>query len=433
VRELNLNFELALSKVERNRRRIALHRKSGWKPSAETETLHGLSEELLHDARKAGRDEAKKGDLSQRSLTQALRAGEKIELEKAAFDIARRGFRPDFLIGCDARGMYEMKPEIFFERFSKLFNFATITFVPISDSAFENFEPEPGAYQYAMRDHLLKKLEDHRIRAEGRLLFWFHECCTPAWQKNMSYAQLLKHVERTTTEVLKHYGDRMYAWEIVNELHDWANELRLTPDQTIELTRLACDVAKAVAPKVERMINNCCPFAEYVQLKKWCSQDALYAQRTPVKFIQALADAGVDFTIIGQQMYFPFRDLQDTVLLLERYEKFGRKVQVSEIGASSGPTDETVKLAKLGIPKEPFVWHRPWDEELQADWLEGIFTLAYSKPWIEGANWFDFADPYHFIENGGLLRSVEGETKAAFDRLLALRERWSTLPHPKGM
>lgn len=59
----------------------------------------------------------------------------------------------------------------------------------------------------------------------------------------------------------------MYAWEVVNEAHDWANELQLTPDQIVEVTKLACDVAKDTAPNVHRLINNCCPFAEYVQLK----------------------------------------------------------------------------------------------------------------------------------------------------------------------
>jgi len=175
------------------------------------------------------------------------------------------------------------------------------------------------------------------------------------------------------------------------------------------------------------MVNNCCPFAEYVQLKKWSGQDALYRQRTPVQFTKDLVDAGVDFTIIGQQLYFPFRDIQDTLLLVERYEKLGKRIQISEMGASSGPTDTSVALRKVGMPGEPYPWHRPWDEELQADWMEAMYTLAYSRPSIEGAHWFDFIDPYYFIDNGGLLRSPEGETKAAYDRFRRLREGWSAM------
>jgi GH35 family endo-1,4-beta-xylanase len=233
-----------------------------------------------------------------------------------------------------------------------------------------------------------------------------------------------KYVERHTREVVGHYGDRMYAWEIVNEFHDWANESQLTPDQAVEITKLACDVAADTAPNVHRLINNCCPFAEYVQLRKWKDLDAIYPQRTPWEFMRDLVDAGVDFTITGQQMYFPYRDLQDTILLVERHEAFGRPIQLTEVGASSGPSRQSVLDGSLGFPEEPHIWHRPWDEELQADWLEGLYTLAYANPRIEAVNWYDLVDGEAFIRGGGLLRSKRGEKKAAFERLLRLKKEW---------
>ncbi len=148
--------------------------------------------------------------------------------------------------------------------------------------------------------------------------------------------------------------------------------------------------------------------------------------------LRVVVDAGVDFTLIGQQMYFPYRDLQDTILLLERYEQFGKPLQVSEIGAPGGVTDYSIRMGKSKFPTEPHIWRRPWDEELQADWLEAVFTLAYSKPFIEAANWFDFLDPHAYIENGGLLRSPQGETKASYDRFQRLVDRWKALPDRKS-
>ena len=224
----------------------------------------------------------------------------------------------------------------------------------------------------------------------------------------------------------------MYAWEVVNEFHDWANEIEVTPEQAVEITKLACDVAKSTNPKVHRLINNCCPYAEYVQLKKWGELDAKYRQRTPHQFMQDLIDANVDFTITGQQMYFPYRDLQDTILLIERLERFGRPVQLTEVGASSVPSKDSVMSDRLGFPTEPYIWHRYWDEELQADWLEGLYTLAYSKPWIEAVNWYDFVDPHSFIKNGGLLRSPQGEKKAAYERLAKLQMKWKALQKGKS-
>jgi hypothetical protein len=79
------------------------------------------------------------------------------------------------------------------------------------------------------------------------------------------------------------------------------------------------------------------------------------------------------------------------------------------------------------LPKEPYIWHRPWDEELQGDWIDGIYQISYSKPFIHGAHWFDFLDPFCYIENGGILRTPQGEKKAGYDRLLRLRNQWKNL------
>lgn len=425
--KLNLNYELAKSRVIRNQNRFKQFLREGWKPSREVVGFLDLSEEFFADAKKIQADETKRAMPAQKSLFYAMWGSEMMELDKANYEIAKRRDRPNFFIGCDARAFYQMYQDKFLELFPELFNYATITYVVKGDGIINDFEPQEGNLQWDIRDVLFKKLRLKGITIEGRPLFWFHTWVTPDWIKKKSYDELRKYIERHTRDVVSHYPEGMYAWEIMNEFHDWANEVQVTPEQTIELTRLACEVAKDANPKVHRLINNCCPFAEYVQLGQWSGQDAKYPQRTPWEFTKELVDAGVDFTLLGQQMYFPYRDLQDIVLTIERFEIFGKTIQLSEVGAPGGPTDKTIKLGTVGFPKEPYVWHRHWDEELQADWMESVYTLAYSKPYIEAANWFDFVDPYSYIENGGLLRSLEGEKKAAYDRLKKMQERWKNL------
>ncbi len=428
VNELNLNLELASSRVARNARRLKSHKNDGWIPSREVLSRIALSEGYLEDARKAAADREKSGMYAQTSLFHALWGSEYMELEYADHLIRQNGQRPEFFFGCDARGILEMHEDLFLERFTELFNYATITHVWKNTGNMEDFEPEEGKYQFAERDFMFKQLRARSITVEGRPLFWFHKWVTPEWIKGKSFDQLMAYVERTTRVVVGHYGDGMYAWEIVNELHDWANECQLTPEQTVELARLACDVAKATAPNVHRLVNNCCPYAEYVQLGEWSGGPAKYRQRTPWQFTKDLIEAGVDFTILAQQMYFPYRDLQDIIIFLERFEQFGKPLHLSEVGAPGGPTEHSVKLGTIGFPKEPYIWRRHWDEELQADWMSGIYRLVYGRKFITGAHWFDFVDPYHFIDSGGLLRSSKGEKKAAFDRFAELRRSWAQLP-----
>lgn len=420
---LNLNFELAKSRVMRNRRRIELHKKQGWIPSYDIMSFANLSDELFNEAEKFLNEGEKCGELSQKALLYAMWASEKIETEKARFDIQKNGVRKNFFIGCDARGFYEMDPETFMELFTDAFNYATITYYLMS-GFYQDFEPTEGDTQFEVRDALFHKLKSNNITVEGRPIYWPYKTVTPDWLRNKNYDEVLKYVEKHAREVVSHYGDGMYAWEIVNESHDWANEMQLKPDQITNVTKLACEVAKDTNPNVGRLINNCCPYAEYVQLKKWGDLDAKYPQRTPHQFMQDLVDNDVDFTITGQQMYFPYRDLADTIILIERLQQFGRPVQLTEVGASSGPSKASIENGSLEISNDPYVWHRNWDQDLQADWLEGLYTMAYAKPWIEAVNWYDFVDPYSWIKNGGLIASTKGDKKAAYERLLKLKKEW---------
>ncbi len=428
TKSFNLNFELASSRVARNRSRLKEFEQKGYTPSREVRALIGLSDEYLNDAKKAAHETEHCGVLSDRALYHALWGSEALEIDVAKHEIRRRGRRGDFYVGCNARAVVQMSEDIFFQRFNELFDYATITYVWKDRSAMGDFEPAMGDTRYDLRDLMFDRLRHHGLMVTGRCVTWFHKWSTPDFIRRMDYDALRKYVENHTRELVKHYGDGMFGWELINEFHDWANEVQLNPEQIIELTRLMCDVAKDAAPSVHRIVNHCCPYAEYVQLKEWSGQPARYRQRTPWQFTKELIEAGVDFTMIGQQMYYPYRDLQDCIVYLERFEQFKKVFHISEIGCPGGPSNASVMSGKVGFPKEPYPWHRPWDDELLADWTESMYTLAYSKPFISGCVWHDFVDTDAYIDNGGFLQSFKGETKPVFDRLASLVRQWKTLP-----
>lgn len=428
TQNLNLNYELCKSRVVRNRHRLNNLKKNGWVPSSEVMMLVNLSEQFYEDSSKKITDNLHTSNLAQSGLKYALWASEKMEVDKAKYDIMLRGKRDDFFFGCDARSFYQMYQDTFLDLFSEVFNYANITFVAKGDGIMSDYQTAPGVIQPETRELLIRKLNERGIKSQERLLFWFHDCCIPDWLRDMKYDDLLKYAEKLTKDTMKHFGDMLYAMEVVNELHDWANELQLSPEQITELTRLINDVAKSVAPNVKRTINNCCPYAEYVQMNSYSKKKAVFPQRSPFKFTKDLIDAGIDFDILEQQMYYPYRDLQDSILLLEKLSTLGKPMQLSEVGVPGGPSNYSVRNNTVPISKEPYLWHQPWNEHTQADWLEDIYTLAFSKPFIHASNWFDFVDPYYYMENGGLLQSPKGEKKEAFHRLKKIKENWDQLP-----
>lgn len=424
-RILNLNHEFARSLVEQNRKILDRYRsESNTEFSTETIHLQELAQELVRmSSRSNGETMA---ELSDKSLLYGLWASEKIELDQARWTIERQARSDTFYFGCETRQYIWAKSVAMVDRFVELFNYATLTHY-VYDTWYPVFEPREGEHQFGIKDEIVDWLTEHEITIEGRPLLWFHPWVMPDWLREKNYDELKTYVERHVREVVGHYGDKVEHWEVVNEYHDWANEFRHTPDQINEITRLACETTHEVNPDVVRIINNCCSFGEYAASGYDSAGEMDRPLRTPRKFVEELIEAEVPFEVTGVQMYFPERTLADIVRLLERFAALGKPVYITEIGATSGPTREEIFNETMSIPEAPYDWHRPWDEDLQADWLEQLYTILYSKPYIENLSWYDFADFRTFIPNGGLIR-MDGERKQSFHRLEGLLEDWDRLP-----
>src|SRR5690606_38194323 len=87
--KFNLNYELAKSRVLRNRTRIKHLMKDGWNPSNEVNMFGELAEGYFEDASKKINENEKCAELAQQALNYALWAGEKMELDKADFLIKK--------------------------------------------------------------------------------------------------------------------------------------------------------------------------------------------------------------------------------------------------------------------------------------------------------------------------------------------------------
>ena len=427
---LNLNIEFAHSRVDRNHRVLARYRKEGTQFSPEVVSLVAVSEEFLRDASRRIREGERATALADKALGYALWAGEKMELEKAGSDIERMKTARSVYFGCETRQYVWAKSEEFTKRFVELFNFATITHY-VWDTWYELFEPREGVYNWGIKDDIVQWLSRYDVTLEGRPLFWFHPTVTPEWLKTKNFEQLKQYMVRHARDLVGHYGDRVRQWEVFNEYHDWANIHNHSIEQITELTRLALDTTKEANPKVVRILNNCCPFGEYAARGRMARMDATRPVRTPRKYLQDLAEAGVEYDALGIQIYFPQRDLSDIARLLERLAVFNKPIYITEIGASSNLVAPAPSGAITAPQGEPFAWHRHWDEELQADWLEQVYTLYYSRPYVKAISWYDFSDFRPFIVNGGLVRE-DASTKQSFDRLKMLLTRWGQLPSTKG-
>ncbi len=72
------------------------------------------------------------------------------------------------------------------------------------------------------------------------------------------------------------------------------------------------------------------------------------------------------------------------------------------------------------VLKADGMWHKPWDQEGQADWYEQLYTIACSKTNLEAVTNCDFTDNVPaYLPYGGLF-DKDDCSKASYWRLYDL-------------
>lgn len=341
------------------------------------------------------------------ALVEGLWAGEEAALSRARQRIAHTPPRQGFKLGCNAFGHPGLGAE-YDRHFEALFTTATVPFY------WKPFEPERGRPNYTEVDTQIAWLRQAGIAPKGHPLTWFHEVSVPDWVRPLPYEQVKAALHQRIVEITQRYGSQIPTYDVINEAHivPWGNELGYDQEQFLDLTRMACEAAKEGYPAVQRVINSCC---------LWARNVAIYGppQRSPYQYLKACLAAAIDFEIIGLQLYYPDQDMFEIDRLLDRFVGLGKPIHITEMGCSSNTgTDENSIMGEA-----EGMWHAPWSEQVQADWVEQIYTLGYSKPEIEVVSWWDLSDQAVFWPFGGLLNR-ENQPKAAYYRLQGLKKAW---------
>jgi endo-1,4-beta-xylanase len=403
-----LNLNVAFAQTRLNRVQTALQRwqSQGFSFSGQIEQRLGRARRAMNEAIAASTLPAKV-KLCNAALVESLWAGEELVLSKAQQCIAQYPRTKVFRFGCNAFGYPKAGPD-YKRYFQQMFNFATVPFY------WKPFEPEPGKTQFADRDITVAWLQKRGIAVKGHPLVWFHEIGIPDWVRQKSYAEIKTLLRRRIIDITAHYRDRIAYFDVTNEAHGapWANDLHFSPEQFLDLTQMAVRAARQGNPNVTRILNCCCAWGETV---------AYYPppQRSPFQYLKACIAKKIPFEVIGIQLYYPDQDLFEIDRLLDRFSTLGKPIHITELGVSSA----------TGIDQQSYLkdarglWHGPWSQTIQADWIEQFYTICYSKSAIEAISWWDFTDSGCFWPFGGLLdRNMR--PKEAFYRLKNLLAQW---------
>ncbi len=363
------------------------------------------------------------------SLSHGLHAGERFTLNLARHRISKLSApRKDFGFGIlthpDVGGEYE-------KHVADAFNFGSCGWGTWKDEAAArgdaplDYARADRSVDYCKRLAMTPKIYGYLYAAKSVTPPWIKpefstETTAPAigrFKTGWGFDELRALYKKIVHNTAVHYRGRVPYMEVMNEAHDKANIWRLTHEQMLEMARTVFNAARDGDPDVKRQMNHCCLWGEYA---KTLNPDGS-RMWTPYRYIRDCFENGVDCEVIGLQLYYPQYDLFEIDHMLSRFLDFKRKLHITEMSTQSVDGQDPQSMRPTSAPPG---WHGPWNETMQADWLEAIYTIAYSKPEFECVGWWDLADvPGKFWPYGGLLHG-DYTPKESFVRLLKLQERW---------
>jgi hypothetical protein len=268
-------------------------------------------------------------------------------------------------------------------------------------------EPHPGKFETTALEQCANYLKGRKLTLFGHSLLSFDRSQLPAWliKSAKDFDTFRELAERRIRHFIKTFAGHVSAFEIVSGIHA-ANPFKLPLDQIMDLTRMSAILLRQHAPKTVGIIGLTHPWGEYYASDHQTVPPFLYAEM--------VVQNGISFDAFGVELRFGFaddgqymRDIMQLSALLDRLGTLGKPVHVTAAGVPATPGD----------PKEGS-WHGAWNEEVQAEWMEEIFRVALSKPFVETVSWHSLTDDAHA---GGLFRA-DLTPKPVLERLAALRK-----------
>ncbi len=346
------------------------------------------------------------------ALSHALYAAEGALTERA-----RQALKPrsDLMLGCNF-ARFTSPTARYASFFARAFDFATLPFYP------GQTVPEKGKYNYAYIDRALSYLTEKGITPKGHPLFFGHREVNPPWMFGLDYPTLRREAAAIARHHVESYRGVIDIWDAMNEAHDWANCFELDQGQLIDLTRATTDALREASDSAVSVVNVCLPFAEYVAGRYNCYGALPEHLRSPLRYFRNILEAGVDFDVVGIQLYFPARDMVAVDRMLDAYAALGKPIHITEMGVNGGfRVKGNTGSTWSQLDMSEGTWHGGWNEHTQADWMEMFYTVAAAREEIRALTWWDFIEP-SFSGNGAFLYEDENPREIYF-RLLALRDR----------
>ncbi len=310
-------------------------------------------------------------------------------------------------------GEHEPSPDAreFTERFTRLFNMATMPFY------WGRYEPREGEPDHARMERAVRHLISHGVHVKGHPLVW--HTVQPEWLLGRPLDEVERLLRARVRDVTARFAGLVDHFDAINEVVIMPvfdnGDNAITPLAAargrVEMVRLAVEEARAANPSVKLVLNDFDLSERYEQL------------------IEEVLGAGIRLDAIGLQthMHQGYRGEQWVLEKVERFARFGLPLQFTETTLVSGDLmpSEIVDLNDYQVPEWPST---PEGEQRQADDIERHYRTLFGHPAVESLTYWGLLDEGSWLGAPcGLIRG-DNTIKPAYERLDDLINREWAFP-----
>ena len=332
----------------------------------------------------------------------------------------------DFLFAGNPMGKYNQYNPIY----ASLLKQAGINYSYII-STWGSIEPQPGRFEWGAIDSYqnISAQQNNGFDLMGALAFWMYrgsglgDQFFPTYLDGMNFDELKNTLYNHMYTLVTRYKDYIKVWEFNEQNSSWTNPLNLTWRQKLELCKVAAKGVKDADPEAKILYDaNALP-DEF----SWPSTVNLDDTANGVKFpefLHMLSKNEIPYDIIGLEFYYagcntdgyspPSLSISELSNIIDLYSSFGKIIFIRELSA---PSKQVTGSS---------MWNGPWNEELQAEYLRQVYTMAFSKPMVQEIGWsYGISDEDSYIVSGGILNE-NLQPKMSYYTLQNLTQSWKT-------
>jgi len=409
-RPYNLNVEIARAKLMQ-----IVNKREDWLFFNNIEGLTDLlkeSQDLFVQAIQNIAVPPDAAKLADEALEKAIIFSEKLAIKQAEslFKTRTRGHgfgRGSF--GCRANPAQINNP-VYVEKLLQLFGTATI---PVN---WAEVEPRKGTYDFSRIDVCVEALASRKVALSAGPLLCFSKEYLPKWllRNGTGFEKIRETAYQFILNIVERYSGVIRTWHAISGLNA-RNHFGFGFEQILEMTRAANMAVKQASDRAVKIIEVCNPWGEYYTT----TPNSI----PPLVYMDMVVQSGVNFDAFALQMRFGKNQSGMHVRDM---------MQISAILDNFGPITKPVYLTDVEVPGQngndlqdgngAGVWHEPWNQAIQAQWIEQFYKIALSKPFVSAVTYSNLMDVEDsVIAHSGLL-TAELESKESFRMLKSLHD-----------